>query len=74
MNNSEKIKYLSEAILYQTANDIYLLPRPEFVKEVKAARDSNIEEELIPAVVMGMCIQKENSLWAKIKRIFKCKK
>lgn len=74
MNTEQKIKYLKEAIVYQTASDIYELPRPEFTKYVNKAKAQDVSLELIPTVVLGMLIAENESFFNKLKRVFTCKK
>lgn len=69
MSIEKMIHYLTEAIDYKTADDIYLLPRAEFTKYV--AKCSSIENRFIPYAVLVLLHEEKNSTWYKVKSFLK---
>lgn len=71
MNNvDEMIHYLREAIQFQTASDIYELPREEFVTYVNRCK-AFVVPAAIPHVVLFMLEEERNSLLYKIKKLLR---
>lgn len=68
-NLESMITYLKEAIQFQTAADIYELPREEFTPYVKRV-EQHIPKAAIPYAVLILLIEEQSSLSYKIKRFF----
>lgn len=70
MNLDEMIVYLKEAIQFNTASDIYELPRDEFTPYVKRCKD-HIPLAVVPYAVLVLLIEEKNSNAYKVKKFFK---
>ncbi len=66
----EMITYLEEAFEYNTQNDIYELPRPEFAKYIERCR-YYVPPKIIPYCVFFMLKEEQASLKERIKRLLK---
>lgn len=71
MNVDQMIAYLKEAFQFQTQNDIYELPREEFVPYIKRC-ETHIPRPAIPYAVLILLIEEQNSITYQIKRFFQC--
>jgi hypothetical protein len=63
------INYLTEAIEYQTADDIYLLPREEFTPYVSKCK-GKIADAAIPFAVLVLLHEEKNSLSYRLRHLF----
>jgi hypothetical protein len=74
MNLEKMINYLENCILYETADDIYQLPREEFSEYVKRCKNI-VPDRAIPYVVLVLLredLSKERSSFKyKLKHLFK---
>lgn len=70
MNLDQMITYLKEAIQFQTAADIYELPREEFMPYVNRCKPYVITAA-IPHVVLFMLEEERNSKIYKIKKFLR---
>lgn len=74
MSLEKMINYLENCIVYETADDIYRLPREEFSDYVKRCKDI-IPDKAIPFAVLVLLkedLQKErSSVKYKLKNLFK---
>jgi len=66
----EKITYLEAAFEYETQNDIWELPRPEFAKYIERCR-YHVPKKIIPYCVLFMLKEEQNSWWERFKRFFR---
>ena len=69
MNIDKMITYLTEAIEYKTASDIYILPREEFTPYVDKCKGL-IDEQYIPYAVLILLHREKSSFKHKIKSFF----
>ena len=72
MNLDQMISYLRAAIEFNTASDIYELPREEFVPYVDRCRE-HVPKAAIPYVVLFLLIEEQKSFTYKVKKLFKSK-
>lgn len=70
MSIDNMITYLKEAIQFQTASDIYELPREEFTPYVKRC-EKHVPPAAIPYVVLVMLEEERSSIFYKIKQLLK---
>ena len=70
MTIDKMITYLTEAIEYQTADDIYQLPREEFTPYVNKCK-GKITDAAIPFAVLILLHEEKKSFSYRLKNLFK---
>ena len=72
MKLENKISYLESAIIFNTAHDIWELPRLEFAKEVAMCKATKaIPNAAYPFVVLYILEQERSTFLYKIKKLIK---